>query len=145
MANEWDRANSQKRGGGRQIISLDEHNTETRYLSEPRDEMTPEKAFERRWAMTLLAQVLAQLKAESYAAGKAELFDGLEVFLSGENDGNSYAEAGQRLSMGAEPLRMSVFRLFQRFRELLRREIANTVDSPEAIDEEIRHLFAALS
>ena len=97
MANEWDRARCQKRGGGQQILSLDEEKTEHRYLSEPKDEMTPEKAFERRWAMTLLAQVLTQLKAETYAAGKAALFDELEVFLTGENDENSYSEAGQKL------------------------------------------------
>jgi len=145
LTNEWDRANCQKRGGGQQLLSLDEESTEMRFRSEPKDEMSPEKAFERRWAMTLLAQVLTQLKVESHAAGKGELFDQLEVFLSGENDGNSYSEAGQKLNLTQEALRMSVFRLRQRFRELLRREIANTVDSPEAIDEEIRHLFAALS
>jgi len=139
MANEWDRANSQKRGGGQQLLSLDETNTETRFLSEPKDEMTPEKAFERRWAMTLLAQVLTQLKVESYAAGKGELFEELEVFLSGENDGNSYSEAGQNLNLSPEALRMSVFRLRSRFRELLRREIANTVETTEAIDEVFRN------
>ncbi len=145
MANEWDRARCQKRGGGQKLISLDDKKTESRYLSEPKDEMTPEKAFERRWAMTLLAQVLTLLKAECYADGKGQLFDELEVFLSGENDDNSYSEAGNKLGLSAEALRMSVFRLRKRFRELLRREIANTVDSPAAIEDEIRHLFAALS
>ena len=75
LANEWDRANCQKRGGGRQIVSLDAKTTESRYVAEPMDEATPEKAFERRWAITVLDQVLNRLEAEFSDAGKGRLFD----------------------------------------------------------------------
>ncbi len=145
MANEHDRANRQKRGGGQELISLDALETESRYLSEPRDDLTPEREFERQWATELLKQALSRLKAEWGAAGKQQLFAELEVFLSGDAESGSYSEAGQRLGLSAEALRSSVYRLRRRFRELLRLEIANTVDTPEAIDEELRNLFAALS
>jgi len=101
MANEWDRANRQKRGGGREIISLD--GMETRYRAEPADEMTPERAFERRWAMTLLEQVLTRLEGEFSGTDKARLFDELKIFLSGEKSESSYAEIGQRLGLLKAP------------------------------------------
>jgi RNA polymerase sigma-70 factor (ECF subfamily) len=115
-----------------------------RYRAEPADEMSPEKAYERRWALTLLQQVLDRLACEFLTPGKARLFDELKVFLSGEK-GGSYAEIGSRLGMTESAIKATVHRLRQRYRELLRLEIANTVQSPEEIDEEIRSLFAALS
>src|SRR6266705_2775390 len=145
LANEWDRAIRLKRGGGQTIISLDEERTEGPYVVEPTDDASPEKAFERRWALTLLDQVLKQLEAEFADAGKATLFAELKCFLSGESSVSTYAEIGKRLGMSEANMKVTVHRLRHRFRELLRLEIANTVDSPEAIDDEIRHLFAALS
>lgn len=145
MANEWDRANRLKRGGGRAIISLDEQNTEMRYRAEPADEMSPDKAFERRWALTVLDLVRQHLEAEFVALGKGQLFSELKTFLSGGAGEGTYPELGKRLGMTASNLKVTVHRLRQRYRELLRQEIANTVSSPEAIDDEIRHLFAALS
>jgi len=145
LANEWDRAIRLKRGGGQTIISLDEERTEARYVVEPTDDASPEKAFERRWALTLLDQVLKQLEAEFADAGKAALFAELKSFLSGESSVSTYAEIGKRLGMSEANMKVTVHRLRHRFRELLRLEIANTVDSPEAIDDEIRHLFAALN
>jgi RNA polymerase sigma factor (sigma-70 family) len=144
MVNEWKKANRDKRGGGHEFISLDEQNTEMRYRAEPADESSPEKAYERQWALTLLQQVLDRLSGEFTAPGKAEVFSELKVFLSGEK-GGSYAEIGARLGMSEAAIKVSVHRLRQRYRELLRLEIANTVSSPEAIDDEIRNLFAALS
>ncbi|PWU22158.1 MAG: RNA polymerase subunit sigma-24 [Verrucomicrobia bacterium] len=144
MANEWDRANRLKRGGGHQLLSLDEQNTEVRYKLEPADEATPEKAFERNWALALLDQVLSRLEGESSAVGKKQLFEELKPVLSGEKSAKSYAEIGARLGMSEGAVKVAVHRLRQRYREILRLEIANTVGSPEEIDDEIRHLFAAL-
>jgi len=144
MANEWDRVHREKRGGGREIISLDEQNTELRYKAEPPDEMSPDKAFERQWALTLLQQVLDRLCAEFSTPGKTRLFEEVKVFLSGEK-GGAYAEIGARLEMTESAIKVTVHRLRKRYRELLRLEIANTVDSLQAIDDEIRNLFAALS
>jgi RNA polymerase sigma factor (sigma-70 family) len=144
MANEWNHAHRQRRGGGYEIVSLDEQNTELRYRAEAVDESSPEKAYERQWALTLLQQVLDRLGLEFFAPGKAEVFKELKVFLSGEK-GGSYAEIGARLGMTESAVKVAVHRLRQRYRELLRLEIANTVSRPEAIEDELRHLIAALS
>jgi RNA polymerase sigma factor (sigma-70 family) len=145
LANEWDRVNRLKRGGGRQIVSLDEQKTEDRYLAQAVDEMTPEKAFERQWAFTLLDQVVARLKAEFSAAGKAKLFSELKTVVSGQGSDETYGEIGDRLGMSEGAVKVAIHRLRHRYRELLREEIAHTIETPEAIDEEIRLLFAALS
>ena len=107
--------------------------------------MSPEKAFERRWALTLLDQVLLRLEAEFAASGKAGLFQELKWFLGGDTAGASYAESSRKLEMTEGALRVAVHRFRQRYRELLRLEIANTVGSPEEVDDEIEHLFAALA
>jgi len=142
LANEWERANRQKRGGGRQIISLDEQDTEMRYLAEPADDRSPERVFDHRWALTLLEQVSNRLQAEMTEAGKAGLSRELKDFLGG--DGGSYSAAAERLQMNEGALRTAVHRLRRRYREILREEIASTVTSPEQIDDEIRHLFLSL-
>jgi RNA polymerase sigma factor (sigma-70 family) len=145
MANEWDRANRLKRGGGQAIVSLDEQNTEMRYREEPVDEMSPEKAFERRWAVTVLDKVRERLENEMAAVGKAKIFAELKAFLSGAATEDTYADLGNRLGMSESSIKVTVHRLRQRYRELLRLEIANTVANPEAIDQEIQDLFAALN
>jgi RNA polymerase sigma-70 factor (ECF subfamily) len=145
LSNERDKAHCQKRGGGLEILSLDAEATESRYVAEPADEMTPEKAFERRWAMTVLEQVLNQLEAEFSEAGKAQLFKELKIFLSGEKSESPSSEIALRLGMTEGALRAAVYRLRQQYRQLLRKTIAQTVDGPEAIDDEIRQLLAALS
>jgi RNA polymerase sigma-70 factor (ECF subfamily) len=144
LANEWDRANRQKRGGGRQILSLDEVDTELRYLHEPVDDRTPEKVFEQRWALAVLGQVMNRLQNEMAEAGKAELFRELKDFLGGDTGGVSYSEVAARCQMNEGALRVAIHRLRQRYREILREEIAGTVTSPEQIEDEIRHLFLSL-
>jgi RNA polymerase sigma factor (sigma-70 family) len=144
-ANEWDRANRLKRGGGRQFISIDAPDTENRYRAEPVDNVSPEKAFEHSWAIALLEQVHSNLEAEFSAPDKAKLFQELKIFVSGEQEQTSYGQIAQKLNMTEGALRVAVHRLRQRYRELLRHEIANTVTSIEEIDDEIRHLFATLS
>ena len=144
LANEYDRANRQKRGDGQEMLSLNAQDTEACYQRELVDNWTPEKAFERGYATTVLERVISRLAAEMDASGKAKVLEELKVFLTGEKSEHSYEDVAQRLQMTEGTLRVNVHRLRHRYRELLRLEIANTVDSPEAIDDEIRHLFAAL-
>ncbi len=103
-----------------------------------------EKIYERQWALTLLDQVFTRLREECAAAGKAQLFEALGTFLSGEKSAESYVEVATRLGMTAGSVQVAVHRLRRRYGELLRAEIAHTVSRSEEIDEEIRHLFAAL-
>jgi RNA polymerase sigma-70 factor (ECF subfamily) len=145
LANEWDHANRQKRGGGIPHVSLDAQDTENRYLAEPVDHMSPEKAFERRWAMTLVDQTLARLGAEFSARDQTELFEQLKAVLSGETEHFSYANIADKFGMTVVNVKVTVHRLRQRFRELLREEIAQTVASPQEVDDEVRYLFATLS
>ena len=145
LANEWDKSRTLKRGGQRQIISLDETVAEELYRHEAVESLTPEKLFERRWASALIEQVLARLKQEYAAGGKADLFAKLEPALTGETAAGVYAEWAAALGMSEGAVKVALHRLRRRFGEVLRSEIAHTVSSPEEIDDEIRHLFAAIS
>jgi RNA polymerase sigma factor (sigma-70 family) len=145
LINEWNKANREKRGGGRQIISLDAEETETRFGLEPADNRSPDKAFERRWAAVLLDRVLDQLQSEFVLAERAPAFEELKCCLTGEENDDSYVEIGQRLGMSAGNLKVKVHRLRRRYRELLRQEIARTVAKPQDVDGEIRELFEALA
>ncbi len=144
MANESERARTQKRGGGKIHVPLDPATAETRYGWEPADPASPDKVFERNWALTLLEQVLERLHAEQAAAGKGAQFEHLQDCLMGSPDAPRYAALTDRLGLKEEAVRVAVSRLRRRYRELLREEIAQTVSSPGEIEEEIRHLFAAL-
>jgi len=144
LANEHDRANAQKRGGGPNTLSLDLDAAEWRTRLEPSHALTPEKLFERRWALTLLEQTLARLRAEFTTSGRGPLFDHLKGSLTGEKTGVRSQELADRLGMTTGAINVAVHRLRQRYRELLREEIARTVSNPEDIDGEIRDLFAAL-
>lgn len=141
LANEHDRATAKKRGGGQTIVPLE--NLEARYAQEPADTLTPERIFERQWALALLDQVLARLQAEMTASGKATLFDALKGSLTvGLADG--YAAVAERLEMTEGAVKTAAHRLRRRYRELLREEIAQTVADPGEIEEEIRYLFNCL-
>ena len=144
LANERDRSNTLKRGGGCAFIPWDDLEREGRVEVQAPQEWTAERVYERQWALTLIEQVFARLREECRAAGKAELFETLRVYLSGEKSNASYAEAGERLQMSAGAVQVAVHRLRRRYGELLREEISQTVSRPEERDEEIRHLFAAL-
>jgi RNA polymerase sigma factor (sigma-70 family) len=144
VANEWDRARARKRGGGKAAISLDAESAESRYKLEPADTLTAERIYERRWALTLLDTVLQQLEREHELSGKMDLFGELRFCLTGERSKLPYAELANRLGMSEGAVKVAVHRLRQRYRELLRAEIAHTVASPEEVDDEIRHLFAVL-
>jgi RNA polymerase sigma-70 factor (ECF subfamily) len=145
LADERDRSRAIKRGGGRTLLSLDAQDAEGRYVLEPRDELTAEKVFERRWALTVLEAARARLREDYATAGKTKRFETLETFLPGEQAAGTYAQAAGRLGVAVGTVKWEVHQLKQRYRELLRAEIAHTVPSADEIDEEVRHLIAVLS
>lgn len=145
LANEWDASRVQKRGGGKEIFSLDALDVEERYRFEPQESVTPETLFERRWAMAVLENVLARLRQEFVASERAELFDQLKVFLSADQPVGSYAGVAARTGLKEGTVKVAVHRLRRRYGELLRGEIANTVHDPREVEDEVRHLIAVLS
>jgi RNA polymerase sigma-70 factor (ECF subfamily) len=145
LANEWDKAQTQKRGGRVHVIPLETAVAETRYQREPADEAAADKAFDRRWALALLDLVLAGLRDEYHATRKGELFEQLRSTLAGERAAAPYAEIAARLRLSEGAVKVAVHRLRQRYREILREEIAHTVETPAQVEEELRHLFAALA
>ncbi len=145
IANERARAGARKRGGGLKALSLDCENAEAQYALEPRDELSPEKLYERSWAMTVLDRAMTRLQAEAAGAKKQEQFDCLKTYLTASEDAAAYREAAVKLGTTEGAVKVAVHRLRKRYRELLRDEIAQTVASQGEIDEEIRHLFDALA
>lgn len=147
LANEWDRAQAQKRGGQLQFISLEEiASQESRRMLDPQT-LTPEEQFERQWALTALNRVIARLGDEYKNASKARLFENLKDFLIGA-DGLPYQQVAVALEMSEGAVKTAVHRLRSRFRKLLRAEIAETLSSPDdqaEIDGEIRYLLKTLS
>lgn len=145
LTNEWERARTQKRGGGKPMVSLDAAVAESRYSLEPVDHSSPDKLFERNWALALLEQVLRRLRAEQVDAGKATQFAAMLPCLMDDADAPRHAELAAQLGLSVDAVKMAVTRLRQRCRELLCDEIAQTISTPAEIEEEIRHLFAALA
>ena len=145
LADEWDRARAQKRGGDKKVLSLDFDTAASRYDREPVHALSPEKLFERSWALTVLTKAMDRLKAESAASDKQQLFDCLKVYLAAERDADSYREVAAKLDMTEGAVKVAVHRLRRRYRELVRDEIAQTVTTEAQVDEEIRDLFAALA
>jgi RNA polymerase sigma-70 factor (ECF subfamily) len=145
LADEWDRERAQKRGGGIAPLPLEFATAEAQYAREPVDNETPERIFERRWALTLLDQVLGRLRAEYERDGKAALFEALHPTLVGERTAQPYADLARALDSSEAAIKSAVHRLRQRYRQLLREEISGTVDEGTAVDDELRHLFAILS
>ena len=145
MTKEWRRANAQKRGGEFIFISTDAEFAEQQYLQLQATGLSPEQLFDREWATTLLNQTLKLLQEEFVAAGKGAKFDSLKVFLTGERGACTYAELAGPLETTEAALKMAVSRMRERYGELLRAEIANTVSDPTKVEEELRALFGALS
>ena len=145
LANEWDKTRAQKRGGGQILIPIDVAAAETSCGIESADHLTAEKIFERRWALTLLDHVLRRLRAEYVRDGRENLFEQLKPTLTEASRSVRYAEIAARLGTTEGAVKVAVHRLRQRYREVLRAEIADTVASPGEVEDEIRNLFAALA
>ncbi len=146
LANEWERAHAQKRGGFQTQISLDTDLAERKFQSElTAMQLPPDRAFERRWALTLLEQTMARLRTEFESAGKISEFERLKIFLTADKHEIPYAKVADELNMNENALRVAVHRLRKRYRELFREEIAHTLAEGENVENELRHLMSALS
>ena len=144
-ANEHDRAIAVKRGGGAPVLSLEIDTAEHRFQMEPATEETPERAFDRRWALALLDRVMLRLQAETVARnGQPSPFDRLKTYLTGDQPQMSYAQTAADLGMSEGAVKVAVHRLRKRFRDLVRDEISQTVLSPEEVEDELRHLWASV-
>ena len=145
LADEWDRSQAQKRGGDKKVLSLDFDAAANRYDQEPSHHISPEKFFERSWALTVLTRAMDRLKAESAVSDKQQLFYHLKVYLTADKDAVPYKDVAAKLEMTEGAVKVAVHRLRRRYRELVRDEIAQTVTTEAQVDEEIRDLFAALA
>lgn len=142
LANEWHHANAQKRGGGHQAVEWDALDAEARYALEPAGSADADALYDRRWALELLDRAMATLRAEFAAKDDAAVFDALKATLTGTEPPRGALAAQLAMSEGA--LKVAIHRLRQRYREVLRAQIAETVDSPAEVDEEMRHLVRVL-
>ena len=144
LANEWDREQAQKRGGGTVLLSMDFEGAKAS-LPEPGHEITPEVVFERQWALTVLENVLAALRQEMVRSGNEERFQRLKGFLTGEQAGIKLRTVATELEMSEGAVKVAIHRMRRRFGEMLQSEIASTLNDPREVDEEIRYLFAVIT
>jgi RNA polymerase sigma-70 factor (ECF subfamily) len=144
LANERDRALASKRGGDRVVLSIDVAAAEGRYERALAHSETPERLYDRQWCLTLLDGVFEALRAEYVAAGKEHAFDRLKEFLTAGEDAGTHAEAARELGTSAGAVKVAVHRLRRRYREELRRRVADTVRSDEDVEDELRYLFETL-
>lgn len=145
VANARDRDRAKKRGGTSVRVSLDQYTAEGRYVCEPADRWTPENVFDRNWALTLLDRVLARVRDELHAEGKGELFEHLNMFLTGDRVDVSYRELGGRLGMTEGAVKQAVHRLRRRYRDVLYDEVGRTVSAADEIELELQYLMAAVT
>jgi len=145
LANEWDKSRRRKRGGGTAPLSLDWQIADTQFQVADRNEPSPDKVFDREWAVTLLAKVIERVRAECEAENRGKQFAELKVFLTAGKGELSHADAARKLGMDETAVRVAVHRLRKRYRQLLRDEIAQTLSDPAMVDEEMRALFGAFS
>ncbi len=148
LSKERDKARARKRGGGRAPLSLDLSSGESRYpryLAGPTDTLTSEQLYDRQWTVALLERVMRRLEEEMRESGKADWFDRLKEFIAGGSDDATYAKAAKSLGSTEAAAKMATHRRRKRYRELLRHEIAETVEHVADIEDEIRGLFTAFS
>jgi RNA polymerase sigma-70 factor (ECF subfamily) len=145
LSHERRRARAKRRGGDRQIVSIDAREAEGRYAREPGHDVTPERLYQRAWALTSLDSVLGRLRAEYEQGGRGHVFAQLKEVLSSGPQALPYATIAAELGMTEGAVQVAVHRLRRRYGVLLREEIAGTVSTPEAVEDEIRELFAAFS
>jgi RNA polymerase sigma-70 factor (ECF subfamily) len=144
LANEHDREQAQKRGGGQRGVPIDVAAAEGRYQRALSHSETPERLYDRQWCLTLLAAVLDDLREEYIASDKARVFDRLKGFLTEAESDETHAEAASELGMSAAAVKVAVHRLRKRYREALRRRVADTVSSEQEVEDEIGHLQRTL-
>ena len=144
LSHERERADAQKRGGGRTPISLDVDTAEGKYRLEPEDPETPDTLFERRWALVLLERVLGRLRDELRGAARAERSLRLVDYLTGDTTTPGYKRIGEELGMSESAVKVAMHRLRSRFHELLREEVLQTVDAPGKVEGELHYLFTVL-
>lgn len=145
LANEWDRAHRKKRGGVEPVLSLDWQDAETRYQIEPVDHLSPDKLYDRTWAVTLLERVITRLRDENVAEDKSNLFETLRPSLMIGRSAIPYSEAATTLGLSEGAIRVAVHRLRRRYRDLLREEISQTLSNPAQVEEELQALFTAFA
>jgi RNA polymerase sigma factor (sigma-70 family) len=144
LANEWDRARAEKRGGGHAVLSLDADTAEARYAIEPATAAPADQIYERRWALTLLEQAMSRLREEYERQGQERAFALLKEYLTAERHSIPYAEVAAVLGTSTGAARVAVHRLRKRFREVFREAIADTVAQPAEVDEEVRYIISVL-
>jgi DNA-directed RNA polymerase specialized sigma24 family protein len=145
LAHQRDRDRALKRGGGRRTISIDLPAAEGRYGREPAHELTPERLFERRWALDLLGHVLSRLEAEAVESGKGKLFSHLRPMLEGDDRAESYRDVGTAVGLSEGAVKVAAHRMRTRYRELLREEVGRTVVDPDEVDAELSDLIVSLA
>ena len=145
LINDWKKSQRQKRGGGEAPLSLDWQTADTKFQVAATNEPSPDKAFDREWALALLARVIERLQKECEADGKAKLFGELKIFLTAGKEGAAQTEVARTLGMEEGAVRVAIHRLRKRYRQLLRDEIAQTLADAADVDEEMRALFGAFS
>jgi RNA polymerase sigma-70 factor (ECF subfamily) len=145
LTDEWKKARAKKRGGGCPNLSLDWAAAEERFDLEPADNATPDRIFEKQWALTLLGEVLSRLEREYQGQEKTDLFAALKQSLMGTRESQPYAELAVRLDMNESAVKVAVHRLRKRYRELIRDEIAGTLDGIQNVEAEMQHLFSVLA
>jgi RNA polymerase sigma factor (sigma-70 family) len=143
LINEWKKSQRLKRGGGEKILSLDWQTADTKFQVAATNEPSPDKVFDREWALALLAKVIERLQTECEADGKTKLFEQLKIFLTVGKGAWSHADAAKNLGMDETAVRVAVHRLRKRYRILLREEISQTLTDATDVDEEMRALFGA--
>ncbi|MBT4865277.1 MAG: sigma-70 family RNA polymerase sigma factor [Planctomycetaceae bacterium] len=144
LSKERDRAQTQKRGGGRRFLSINVQVGEQRYGFEPSDGWTPEALFERQWALTLLGQVMDKLQSDYEAKGRGALFNLCQPFLTGSGDGPAYPEIALQLEMNETAVRVAVHRLRERYRDMLKHEVAQTITETDSVEDELNYLRLAI-
>ena len=145
LINEWKKTQRIKRGGGEAVLSLDWKTADTQFQVASNAEPSPDKAFDREWAVALLAKVIERLRAECEAEGKLKQFEHLKIFLTAGKGEMSHADAAKSLGMDETAVRVAVHRLRKRYRQLLRDEVSQTLSDEGQVDEEMRALFGAFS
>jgi len=144
LNNDWKKTNREKRGSGQKVLPLDEALAESRFLSEPAIVQPPDALFDRGWAAIILDRAMTALRAEFERSGKLGTFEKLKVFVWGEKSALSYAAMAEQLTMTEGAVKVAVHRLRQRFGELLRNEVAQTVSTPAEVNDELRYLVSVI-